>query len=108
MPRFESVLGGSRPWDGAGPSRAAEISPISYASSATTPLLMLHGKNDERVPVSQAIGFERALRDNGIPVQLVVYPREPHGVRERAHQRDILRRVLDWYDRWLRAPDGAE
>jgi dipeptidyl aminopeptidase/acylaminoacyl peptidase len=101
MPTFESVLGGSSPWDGVGPSRAAELSPISFATRAKTPLLMLHGKNDERVPVSQAIGFERALRDRNVPVQLVVYPREPHGVRERAHQRDILRRVLDWYDRWL-------
>jgi dipeptidyl aminopeptidase/acylaminoacyl peptidase len=36
-----------------------------------------------------------------VPVQLVVYPREPHGVRERAHQRDILRRVLAWYQQWL-------
>jgi dipeptidyl aminopeptidase/acylaminoacyl peptidase len=102
VPTFESVLGGSRPWDGAGPHRHAEISPISYAARAETPLLMLHGKNDERVPVSQAIGFERALRERGVPVELVIYPREPHGVRERAHQRDILRRVLAWYDRWLR------
>ncbi len=102
MTTFESVLGGSRPWNGPGPQRASEISPISYAARAKTPLLMLHGKNDERVPVSQAIGFERALRENDIPVKLVVYPREPHGVRERAHQRDILRRVVDWYDRWLK------
>ncbi len=101
-PNFESVLGGSRPWDGAGPHRAAEISPISYAPRAKTPLLMLHGKNDQRVPVSQAIGFERALRENDIPVTLVIYPREPHGVREQAHQRDILRRVVGWYDRWLK------
>jgi dipeptidyl aminopeptidase/acylaminoacyl peptidase len=101
MPTFESVLGGSRPWDGAGPHRAAEISPISFASRAETPLLMLHGQNDERVPVSQAIAFERALRERHIPVQLVTYPREPHGVRERAHQRDILRRVLAWYQQWL-------
>lgn len=104
MPRFERVLGGSSPWDGAGPSRAAELSPISFASRAETPLLMLHGKNDERVPVSQAIGFARALREREVPVQLVIYPREPHGVRERAHQRDILRRVLDWYERWLGKP----
>jgi dipeptidyl aminopeptidase/acylaminoacyl peptidase len=104
MPEFESVLGGSHPWDGVGPRRADAVSPISFAAQFETPLLMLHGKNDERVPVSQAIGFERALRQHGVPVQLVIYPREPHGVRERAHQRDILRRVLDWYNRWLGEP----
>ncbi|HET7035218.1 MAG TPA: S9 family peptidase [Thermomicrobiaceae bacterium] len=102
MSTFEAALGGDRPWDGPGPHRAAAISPISYAGRAETPLLMLHGKNDERVPVTQAIGFERALRERGVPTQLVVYPREPHGVRERAHQRDILRRVIAWYDRWLK------
>jgi dipeptidyl aminopeptidase/acylaminoacyl peptidase len=101
LPSFESALGGSRPWDGVGPHRANDVSPISFAGQAETPLLMLHGKNDERVPVSQAIGFERALRERNIPVQLVTYPREPHGVRERAHQRDILRRVLAWYQQWL-------
>ena len=104
MPTFESVLGGSRPWDGVGPHRSNEVSPISFASQAETPLLMLHGQNDERVPVSQAIGFERALRERNVPVQLVIYPREPHGVRERAHQRDILRRVLGWYQQWLGKP----
>ncbi len=107
VPTFESVLGGSKPWDGVGPQRADEVSPISFAARAETPLLMLHGKSDERVPVSQAIGFERALRERNVPTQLVVYPREPHGVRERAHQRDILRRVLAWYTRWLGQPESA-
>jgi len=105
MQTFEATLGGDRPWDGPGPHNAARLSPISYAKDATTPLLILHGREDARVPVSQAIGFERALRERGVPVQLVTYPREPHGVRERAHQRDILRHVRAWYDRWLRPGD---
>jgi dipeptidyl aminopeptidase/acylaminoacyl peptidase len=102
LPTFEAALGGDRPWDGPGPHNAARLSPISYAKNAKTPLLILHGKNDARVPVSQAIGFERALKENDVPVQMVTYPREPHGVRERNHQRDILRRVRAWYDQWLR------
>ncbi len=102
MPTFEAVLGGDRPWDGPGPHNAARLSPISYAQNVRTPLLILHGKEDARVPVTQAIGFARALRENGVPLEMVTYPREPHGVRERAHQRDILRRVRAWYDRWLK------
>ncbi|HET9015694.1 MAG TPA: S9 family peptidase [Thermomicrobiaceae bacterium] len=101
LPTFESVLGGSRPWDGVGPHQHARISPISFAARATTPTLILHGRGDPRVPVSQAIGFERALREAGAPVRLVVYPREPHRIGERAHQLDLMRRVRDWYDRWL-------
>lgn len=108
MPTFEATLGGDRPWDGPGPHNAAHLSPISYAKHARTPLLMLHGKEDARVPVTQAIGFARALREQDVPVQLVTYPREPHGVRERNHQRDILRRVRAWYDCWLKLGDETE
>jgi dipeptidyl aminopeptidase/acylaminoacyl peptidase len=102
MPTFEAMLGGSRLGDGVGPHRHAVVSPISYAGRVRTPLLILHGKNDQRVPVGQAIGFFHELRRRGVPVELVLYPREPHGIVEEAHQRDLLRRVRQWYGRWLR------
>ncbi len=103
VPDFEQELGGSAPWDGVGPHPHARLSPISFARAVTTPVLILHGQKDERVPLSQAIGFHRALRAQDVPTELVVYPREPHGIGERAHQIDLLRRVRSWYDRWLRA-----
>ncbi|MGH2929039.1 MAG: prolyl oligopeptidase family serine peptidase, partial [Solirubrobacteraceae bacterium] len=49
----------------------------------------------------QAVAWERALRAHRVPVQLVTYPREPHGIGELRHQRDVLARVRDWFDRWL-------
>lgn len=101
LPSFEAALGGGRPWDGSGPHAAALISPISFARAARTPALILHGREDARVPVNQAIGFYRALCDAGCPAELVIYPREPHGFRERAHQLDVLRRVRAWYGRCL-------
>ena len=99
---FEAMLGGSRPGDGPGPHRHAVVSPISYAGRVRTPLLILHGKNDQRVPVGQAVGFFHELRRRGVPVEMVLYPREPHGIGEEAHQRDMLGRVRAWYGRWLR------
>jgi dipeptidyl aminopeptidase/acylaminoacyl peptidase len=104
LPGFEMALGGSAPWDGAGPHRHAALSPISFAAAVQTPVLILHGEKDERVPLSQAIGFHRALRRHNVPTELVVYPREPHGIGERAHQIDLLGRVRAWYDRWLSPP----
>lgn len=101
LPTFETVLGGSAPWDGVGPHRADALSPISFAASVTTPVLILHGAEDERVPVSQGRFFALALREHGVPNELVVYPREPHGIRERNHQLDLLRRVRSWVERWL-------
>lgn len=102
VPDFELELGGSAPWDGAERRQHLAISPISFAGRAKTPVLILHGENDVRVPLSQATGFHRALRRQGVPVEFVVYPREPHGIGERAHQLDILKRVRSWCDRWLR------
>ncbi len=103
MPDFQRVLGGSAPWEGAGPHPHARYSPISFAQEVKTPVLILHGQEDPQVPVSQAIGFHRALREQGVPTELVVYPREPHSISERAHQLDVLKRVRGWYDRWLRS-----
>lgn len=101
LPSFESALAGGAPWDAAARQRAAERSPLVHAGAISTPVLILHGQEDQRIPVHQAVVFHRALRDRGVPVELVTYPREPHGVRERAHQADILGRVRAWYDRWL-------
>lgn len=102
VPDFEQELGGSAPWDGQEQRRHLELSPITFARNVKTPVLILHGENDARVPLSQATGFHRALRKQGVPIEFVVYPREPHSVAERAHQIDILKRVRRWYDRWLK------
>jgi dipeptidyl aminopeptidase/acylaminoacyl peptidase len=104
LPTFEAMLGGSRPGDGPGPLRHQVTSPISYAARLRTPLLILHGRNDERVPVGQATGFFRELRRRNVPAQMVLYPREPHGVQEEPHVADIQRRVRDWFGRWVKDP----
>ena len=101
LPSFEAALAGEVPWDGADRHRAARSSPLSYAARRTTPLLILHGQDDERVPFSQAVAFHRAVRDQDAPVTLVSYPREPHAIGQRRHQVDVMRRVREWFDRWL-------
>jgi dipeptidyl aminopeptidase/acylaminoacyl peptidase len=102
LPVFEAALGGDIPWDGPGPHQADLRSPISYASRRTTPLLILHGAEDRRVPYTQASALHRALAGQPTPVELVSYPREPHGIRERNHQIDIQQRVLEWFNRYVR------
>ena len=62
----------------------------------TTPLLIMHGVNDERVPIGQPMEFYRALKDRGKTVELVFYPREGHGISEYYHQLDKIRRELEW------------
>jgi len=65
-----------------------------------TPLLIVHGEEDARVPLLQSHLFHAALRQRGVPTQLVVYPREGHSIGEYAHQLDHLQRILDWYARY--------
>jgi dipeptidyl aminopeptidase/acylaminoacyl peptidase len=101
VPSFEAALAGGSPWEEASRRHADARSPLVHAAVISTPLLILQGQQDKRVPPNQGTGLHRALRGRDVPVELVTYPGEPHTVRERRHQADILRRVRAWYDRWL-------
>lgn len=71
-------------------------SALSHVDRVTTPTLILHGRNDERVPIGQPMELYRALKDRGKIAELVFYPREGHGFTEYYHQRDRLQRIYDW------------
>ncbi|MGH7476535.1 MAG: S9 family peptidase [Longimicrobiales bacterium] len=92
-------------WDEA-PGIYRDRSPITHIERARTPTLIGHGLADDRVHPEQSLELYNALRLKGVPVELVQYPREPHGLRERAHQLDYMRRIIEWLDRYLK-PDGA-
>ncbi|MBM7788085.1 S9 family peptidase [Tenggerimyces flavus] len=98
---IEAEFCGDRPWDGPGPHEAAKKSPISYAKNVTTPLLILHGEKDARVPLPQATGFQRALKDHDATVRFVTYPREGHGIVEAKHQRHLLAEVRAWIEKYV-------
>jgi dipeptidyl aminopeptidase/acylaminoacyl peptidase len=78
----------------------AERSGITYVDKVTTPLLILHGGSDQRVPIGQPMEFFRALKDRGKTVELVFYPREGHGFTEYYHQLDRLERQHEWIARY--------
>jgi dipeptidyl aminopeptidase/acylaminoacyl peptidase len=81
-----------------------ERSAISYSDKVTTPLLILHGGNDERVPIGQPMEFYRALKDRGKTVELVFYPREGHGFTEYYHQLDRMTRESEWITKYTLGP----
>jgi dipeptidyl aminopeptidase/acylaminoacyl peptidase len=78
-----------------------QYSPIREIENAKTPTLILFGEKDARVPPSQGYELYEGLEARGVETQLVVYPREGHGILERGHQLDILERVVDWFDSHL-------
>lgn len=77
--------------------RARDRSPTWFADRIRTPLLVLHGEDDPVVPVGQSrVLVERIRAAVGGPVpdvELVVYPGEGHGFRQRAHQLDEYERI---------------
>ena len=85
-----------------------ERSGITYADRVATPLLILQGASDQRVPTGQAMEFYRALKDRGKTVELVFYPREGHGFSEYYHQLDRLQRQHDWIVRYTLGADGRK
>jgi dipeptidyl aminopeptidase/acylaminoacyl peptidase len=78
-----------------------ERSPITHVARAKTPTLILHGSEDQCTPLGQAEELYQALVLNGVPTELVVYPREGHGFREREHAADAQRRTVEWFERYL-------
>ena len=68
----------------------------------STPTLIQHGDADVRVPISQGYEFYNALKRQNVPVTMVVYPRQPHGIQEPKMMQDAMQRNLDWFDRWIK------
>jgi dipeptidyl aminopeptidase/acylaminoacyl peptidase len=87
------------PWENA--SSYTAHSPLTHAQKVTTPLLIQHGEADPRVPISNAWKFYRALKAMGKTVELDIYPRGGHVLREPMQQREQMRRNVEWFSRWI-------
>lgn len=79
----------------------SKSSPITYIKNAKTPTLILQGEADTTDPLSQSQMLYRGLKRYNVPAEMVVYPREPHGLREQKHIVDRYRRSLDWIDQYI-------
>ena len=76
-------------------------SPVMFAGEVTMPVLLLHGEKDPICDVGQAKEFYRVVRERGGRAQLIIYPREGHGIQEKDHVRDLLNRVVEFAQRHL-------
>ena len=87
------------------PQVYARSSALTFIKQAKTPTLTVVGDRDGECPAPQSFEFWHALRDQHIPSQLVVYPNEGHGFSDPADRRDVLRRAIDWFARYM--PPGS-
>jgi dipeptidyl aminopeptidase/acylaminoacyl peptidase len=84
------------------PAVYARSSPITFIKNAKTPALIVVGDRDAECPAPQSWEFWHALKTLGVPTEFVVYAGEGHGIASPTNQRDIVRRALAWFDRYLR------
>ncbi|HUC52423.1 MAG TPA: S9 family peptidase [Candidatus Cybelea sp.] len=86
---------------------AWERSALKHVAAAHTPTMLIHGENDNDVPIAEAEQFFIALKDVGTEAIFVRYPREGHGLSEVKHNIDATDRSIAWYEKHFPKP-GAE
>ncbi|RMG55365.1 MAG: S9 family peptidase [Acidobacteria bacterium] len=94
-------------WEHGGPywanSRAYEKhNPANYVQNWKTPMLVIHGAYDFRVPETQGIAAFTALQRRGIPSQFLYFPDESHWVLKPQNSLLWHETVIGWLDRWLK------
>ena len=82
--------------------RLAGISPALHASRVVSPLLVVQGLNDERVPKAESEAMVAAVRRNGTPVDYVVLPDEAHTLSKKESERLVYTQVLAFLDKYLK------
>jgi len=87
------------------PEFLKEISPIHKSNVIKTPLLVVHGANDPRVPVGEARQILEAVAANGIVVDSLIFADEGHGSGKRVNTIAEYRKHVEFFDRFLK-PQG--
>ena len=83
------------------------ISPIHKAENIRAPLMVIHGKNDPRVPVGEAEQIVERVRGNGGTVEYLLYEDEGHGLAKLKNRLDAYPKIVAFLDEQLTRSDPA-
>jgi len=78
------------------------VSPIHKADQIKTPLLVIHGENDPRVPVDEARQIIKAIQNNGGVVDSMFFADEGHGIGKRKNIMPLYRYMVKFFDQYLK------
>jgi dipeptidyl aminopeptidase/acylaminoacyl peptidase len=78
-----------------------ELSPLTHVAAVRAPLLVSHGANDPRDPITESDQFVRAIRERGGEVEYLRFPDEGHGIRKLSNRVIAYRRVARFLERTL-------
>jgi dipeptidyl aminopeptidase/acylaminoacyl peptidase len=84
------------------PAVYAKMSAIDFIKSAKTPTLVVVGDRDGECPAPQSYEFWRGLKAVGVKTEMVVYRNEGHAFHNPAHQKDVLLRMIQWFNENLK------
>ncbi len=87
------------------PEFLTSISPIHKADQIVTPLLVVHGVNDPRVPIGEARQIIAAVQANGGTVDSLIFADEGHGSGKRSNTIMEYRKQVEFFDRHLKVFD---
>ena len=99
IPAFMVSYFDARPWEDR--EFYNKHSAMAYVDKIAWPTLIQHGMEDNRVPTSQGVELYTALRSLNKDVEMVEYPRQPHGFTEPKLQRDSMMRNLEWFQHYI-------
>ncbi|HJZ77634.1 MAG TPA: S9 family peptidase [Vicinamibacterales bacterium] len=102
--QYEAMTWGVYPHQGNLMDTLLQHSALRHVANAHTPTLLMHGENDNDVPIAEAEQFYIALKDVGTEAVMVRYPREGHGIRESKHVVDWIDRSIRWYEKHFPPP----
>lgn len=94
---FATSMGGT-PWEI--PHVYAELSPTSHVANVKTPVLILHGEDDEFQQSAPAL-YTAYLREAGVEVEFVLYKDAEHDYGKKSHRKDMRERTLRWFLKYL-------
>jgi dipeptidyl aminopeptidase/acylaminoacyl peptidase len=77
-------------------------SPSTYAAKFKTPMLIIHGQTDYRVPVEEAMQTFTTLQRQGIPSKFLYFPDEGHWILKPQNQELWYRTFHEWLAKWLK------
>lgn len=78
------------------------ISPMTYIDQVRSPVMVLHGVNDPRVPIAESDEFVKRIRRNGGKVEYLRFPDEGHGIRKLENRMTAYVRVAEFLERNLK------
>ncbi|MCA1586469.1 MAG: prolyl oligopeptidase family serine peptidase [Acidobacteria bacterium] len=96
------------PWDD--PKIYADTSPMTYIKQARTPTLIQHGDGDQRVPPPNAFELYQGLRDQNVPVELVIFKGFGHGLTKPKANLAAMQQNEAWFVKylWAASPTTAQ